>query len=172
MSWGSLDQGAQSFSFLGAWVRAGCWIFWIIVVLNVFPSSQYIHPFPICFPTCSKSHLTSSLWRYNARCCKLNRLVIIQVSTTFQYLRINIWDLTLHENCHVILYIKANMVFVSPSLCLCGQKLGSAWKILPVTAHSLWIYINSDRSARQKDLGNFRIWFSGLGISTLGPGKF
>jgi hypothetical protein len=28
------------------------------------------------------------------------------------------------------------------------------------------------RAARQKDLGNFRIWFSGLGISTLGPGKF
>ncbi len=24
--------------------------------------------------------------------------------------------------------------------------------------------------AKQKDLGNFRIWFSGLGISTLGPG--
>jgi hypothetical protein len=23
-------------------------------------------------------------------------------------------------------------------LCLCGQKLGSAWKILPVTARSLW----------------------------------
>jgi hypothetical protein len=33
-----------------------------------------------------------------------------------------------------ILYIKANMV----SVCLCGQKLGSAWKILPVTARSLW----------------------------------
>jgi len=27
-------------------------------------------------------------------------------------------------------------------------------------------------SKTQKDLGNFRIWFSGLGISTLGPGKF
>jgi hypothetical protein len=26
------------------------------------------------------------------------------------------------------------------------------------------------RAAKQKDLGNFRIWFSGLGISTLGPG--
>jgi hypothetical protein len=25
-------------------------------------------------------------------------------------------------------------------------------------------------SNTQKDLGNFRIWFSGLGISTLGPG--
>jgi hypothetical protein len=23
-------------------------------------------------------------------------------------------------------------------VCLCGQKLGSAWKILPVTARSLW----------------------------------
>jgi hypothetical protein len=65
-------------------------------VLNIFTH------FPICFRTCSKSHLTSSLWRYNARCCKLNRLVIIQVSTTFQYLRTNIWDLTLHETCHVI----------------------------------------------------------------------
>jgi hypothetical protein len=28
------------------------------------------------------------------------------------------------------------------------------------------------RAARQKDLGNFRIWFSGLQISILGPGKF
>jgi hypothetical protein len=27
-------------------------------------------------------------------------------------------------------------------------------------------------SKTQKDLGNFRIWFSGLGISTLGLGKF
>jgi hypothetical protein len=27
-------------------------------------------------------------------------------------------------------------------------------------------------SKTQKDLGNFRIWFSRLGISTLGPGKF
>jgi hypothetical protein len=33
-----------------------------------------------------------------------------------------------------ILYIKAIMV----SVCLCGQKLGSAWKILPFTARSLW----------------------------------
>ncbi len=24
-----------------------------------------------------------------------------------------------------------------PSVCMCGQKLGSAWKILPVTARSL-----------------------------------
>jgi hypothetical protein len=34
-----------------------------------------------------------------------------------------------------ILYIKVNMVVF---VCLCGQKLGSAWKILPVTARSLW----------------------------------
>ncbi len=39
---------------------------------------------------------------------------------------------------HVILYIKAKMVSVRPSVCPCGQKLGSAWKILPVTARSLW----------------------------------
>jgi len=32
------------------------------------------------------------------------------------------------------LYIKANVV----SICLCGQKLGNAWKILLVTARSLW----------------------------------
>jgi hypothetical protein len=42
-----------------------------------------------------------------------------------------------------ILYIKANMVSVcvdkkSSGVCLCGQKLGSAWKILPVTAPSMW----------------------------------
>ncbi len=30
----------------------------------------------------------------------------------------------------------ANMVFVRLSVCLSGQKLGSAWKILPVTARS------------------------------------
>ncbi len=36
-------------------------------VLNIFTH------FPICFPTCSKSHLTSSFWRYNARCCKLKK---------------------------------------------------------------------------------------------------
>ncbi len=34
-----------------------------------------------------------------------------------------------------ILYIKATWCL---SVCLCGQKLGSAWKILPVTARSLW----------------------------------
>jgi hypothetical protein len=33
----------------------------------------------------------------------------------------------------IILYIKANVV----SVYLCGQKLGNAWKILPVTARSL-----------------------------------
>jgi hypothetical protein len=34
----------------------------------------------------------------------------------------------------VVMGSSANMV----SVCLCGQKLGSAWKILPVTARSLW----------------------------------
>jgi hypothetical protein len=31
---------------------------------------------------------------------------------------------------------------------------------------TLWV------SKTQNNLGNFRIWFSGLGISTLGLGKF
>ncbi len=31
----------------------------------------------------------------------------------------------------------ANMVS-EHGVCLCGQKLGSAWKILPITARSLW----------------------------------
>jgi hypothetical protein len=35
----------------------------------------------------------------------------------------------------IILYIKANIVV---SVCLCGQKLGNAWKILLVIACSLW----------------------------------
>jgi hypothetical protein len=32
-----------------------------------------------------------------------------------------------------------NLIYKSKhGVCLCGQKLGSAWKILPVTARSLW----------------------------------
>jgi hypothetical protein len=38
----------------------------------------------------------------------------------------------------LVLYIIAKMVSVRPSVCPCGQKLGSAWKILPITARSLW----------------------------------
>jgi len=34
-------------------------------------------------------------------------------------------------------FIVANMVF-EHGVCLCGQKLGNACKILPVTARSLW----------------------------------
>jgi hypothetical protein len=43
-----------------------------------------------------------------------------------------------------------------PSVCLCAQKLGSAWKILPVTARSLWIYINSDRGGASTGGGAHR----------------
>jgi hypothetical protein len=39
-------------------------------------------------------------------------------------------------------------------------------KIFEDLEFALWV------SKTQKDLENFRKWFSGLGISTLGPGKF
>jgi len=34
------------------------------------------------------------------------------------------------------------------SVYLCGQKLGSAWKILPVTARSLWSWSVVDGKIR------------------------
>jgi hypothetical protein len=54
----------------------------------------------------------------------------------------------------LVLYIKANMV----SVCLCGQKLGSAWKILPVTARSLWSWwqTGQGRAARAAAVGGPR----------------
>jgi len=51
-----------------------------------------------------------------------------------------------------ILYIKENMV----SIYLCGQKLGSAWKILPITACSLVVSICGDKQGRAGQGGQGR----------------
>jgi hypothetical protein len=62
-----------------------------------------------------------------------------QCAVDMRYLKICLSLEKVHTNVGLqivgpILYIKATVVeFVY----LCGQKLGSAWKILPITAHSL-----------------------------------
>ncbi len=45
---------------------------------------------------------------------------------------------------------------VRPSVRLCGQKLGSAWKILPVTARSLWSWWQTGQGGQGSRCGGPR----------------
>ncbi len=64
------------------------------------------------------------------------------------------------------------MVSVCPFVCLCGQKLGSAWKILPVTARSLlgqFVFGTGRRRRLMAAAANWwrkRVWISNSSTKT------